>query len=55
MPELLRLVSTKVRSKPGKLLITSMVIFLVTGAGRVWGLDQLLLQRLKSWRLRVLM
>jgi len=37
------------------LLITSMVIFLVTGAGRLWGLDQLLLQRLKSWRLRVLM
>src|SRR5437870_9677984 len=37
------------------LLTTSMVIFLVTGAGRVWGVDRLLLQRLKSWRLRVLM
>jgi len=34
------------------LLITSMVIFLVTGAGRLWGLDQLLLPRLKSWRWR---
>jgi len=34
------------------LLVTSMVIFLVTGAGRLWGLDQLLLPRLKSWRWR---
>jgi len=32
------------------LLITSMVIFLMTGAGRLWGLDQLLLTRAKSSR-----
>ena len=32
------------------LLITSMVIFLVTGAGRRWGLDQLLLPRAKGSR-----
>lgn len=32
------------------LLITSMVIFLMTGAGRLWGLDQLLLTRAKGSR-----
>lgn len=32
------------------LLITSMVIFIVTGAGRLWGLDELLLPRLKTSR-----
>ncbi|HEU5195694.1 MAG TPA: TQO small subunit DoxD [Methylomirabilota bacterium] len=32
------------------LLITSMVIFLMTGAGRLWGLDQLLAARAKSSR-----
>jgi thiosulfate dehydrogenase [quinone] large subunit len=32
------------------LLITSMVIFLVTGAGRAWGLDALLGSRLKRLR-----
>jgi uncharacterized membrane protein YphA (DoxX/SURF4 family) len=32
------------------LLITSMLIFLVTGAGRVWGFDQVLQPRLRSWR-----
>jgi len=32
------------------LLITSMVVFLMTGAGRLWGLDQLLLTRAKSSR-----
>jgi len=33
------------------LLITSMVIFLVTGAGRLWGLDQLLVKRVRGpWR-----
>jgi thiosulfate dehydrogenase [quinone] large subunit len=32
------------------LLITSMVIFLMTGAGRLWGLDQLLLSRAKGSR-----
>lgn len=32
------------------LLITSMVIFLMTGAGRLWGLDQLLLSRAKNSR-----
>ena len=38
------------------LLITSMIIFLVNGAGRFWGADHLLLPRLKRWRwLRVLM
>lgn len=36
------------------LLITSMIIFLVNGAGRVWGVDQLLLppaKRSRWWRL----
>ena len=32
------------------MLITSMVIFLMTGAGRLWGLDQLLAARAKSSR-----
>ena len=32
------------------LLTTSMVIFLMTGAGRLWGLDQLLLTRAKGSR-----
>jgi thiosulfate dehydrogenase [quinone] large subunit len=32
------------------LLITSMLIFLMTGAGRLWGLDQLLAARAKSSR-----
>jgi uncharacterized membrane protein YphA (DoxX/SURF4 family) len=32
------------------LLITSMVIFLMTGAGRQWGLDQVLPSRMKEWR-----
>src|SRR5213078_3098350 len=32
------------------LLITSMVIFLMTGAGRLWGLDQLLVARAKASR-----
>jgi uncharacterized membrane protein YphA (DoxX/SURF4 family) len=32
------------------LLITSMVIFLMTGAGRLWGLDQLLVARAKGLR-----
>jgi len=34
------------------LLITSMVIFVVTGAGRVLGLDALLRRRLRAWWLR---
>src|SRR5919197_5533121 len=34
------------------LLITSMVIFLMTGAGRLWGLDQILLPRAKDSRRR---
>ena len=35
------------------LLITSMLIFVMTGAGRLWGLDQLLASRAKgSWWLR---
>jgi thiosulfate dehydrogenase [quinone] large subunit len=32
------------------LLITSMVIFLVAGAGRKWGLDAVLLPRLRALR-----
>jgi thiosulfate dehydrogenase (quinone) large subunit len=33
------------------LLITSMVIFLVTGAGRLWGVDQILVKRVRApWR-----
>jgi len=32
------------------LLITSMVIFLVAGAGRAWGLDAVLLPRLRALR-----
>jgi thiosulfate dehydrogenase [quinone] large subunit len=38
------------------LLLTSMIIFIITGAGRFWGLDQLLMRRLRRWRLaRVVM
>ena len=38
------------------LLLTSMIIFIITGAGRLWGLDQLMLRRFKRWRVaRVVM
>lgn len=38
------------------LLITSMVVFLLTHAGRVWGIDRWLLARAPHWRwLRLLM
>ena len=37
------------------LLITSMVVFIVTGAGRLWGLDQALIKRVPPWPWRIFM